>query len=91
MSAETKKTDAPAELQVSVTSAKDVLYQDRADFVVAPGKNGILGIGPNHTKVVALLKKGTIVITNGTKEKKIDITEGMLQVNRDSLDILISS
>jgi F-type H+-transporting ATPase subunit epsilon len=77
-------------LKIIVNSSSGVLYEGEADFLVAPGKQGVLGIGPSHTKMVSLLKKGELIITKREKEQTIPLSEGILQVNRETVDILIA-
>ena len=91
MADDKQKEQGPSKLAVIITSAKEVLYEGEADFLVVPGKEGVLGIGPDHTKMISLLRKGDIIIKNGSKEKRIDVSEGMIQVNRSGVDILISA
>jgi F-type H+-transporting ATPase subunit epsilon len=91
MSAEVKTEHDVKKISVVITSAQEVVYSGDADFLIVPGREGVLGIGPHHTKLISLLKKGHIIIKNGSKERKIEVTEGMLQINRSGVDILISA
>ena len=78
-------------LHIIISSTKGVIYEGDADFLLAPGKQGVLGIYPKHTKVVSLLKQGNLVIRNEDEEdKEFAIESGLLQVNRDSVEIVVS-
>ena len=91
MTAENKKQEESVrKIRIHVQSAQEVTFAGEADFIQAPGREGVLGITPEHTKMVSLLREGDIVVTDEGKEKRIPVTEGLLQVNRDCVDILIS-
>lgn len=78
-------------LNIRVGSGKGVVHECEADFMTAPGKTGIVGIYPDHTKVVSLLREGEIVIKDNQVEgdKVIKVKEGLLQVNRDKVEVFI--
>jgi len=91
MAAQEKKEKIIRKISVNVSSPKGVVYEGEADFIVAPGKEGVLGIGPDHTKIISLLRKGDLIIKNGGDEKTLSVQEGMLQVNQESVDILMTA
>jgi len=78
-------------LNVVVVAAKGIVFEGSAHSVIVPGKNGILGIYPGHTKLMSLLKAGNIEIRKGKESvEEIPIASGLVQINRESIDILIN-
>ncbi len=77
-------------LTIHINSPKGTVFEGEGDFLIAPGKEGILGIYPDHTKIVALLKKGDIIVKNRGEEKTIPVEEGIIQVNTKDIEILIT-
>ena len=76
-------------VHVDVVSAEQLLYSGEAEFVVAPGEAGELGIYPRHTPLLTLLKPGSVRIQHdGGKEELIYISGGMLEVQPDRITIL---
>ncbi len=90
MAAAEKQEKIVPRLRVKVNTPKGVLFDGEADFLVAPGKEGILGIGPEHTKIVSLLKEGELIITSAKDQKTVSVKDGLLQVNKETIDILVT-
>ena len=79
-------------LTVKIVSIEGALFDGDASFLVAPGKEGILGIAPQHTKLVSLLRAGEITVKkHDDTEEKFPLITGVLQVNRDSVEVLITA
>ena len=87
-----KEEDIIKKLNVSIFSPKENLFDGEADIIIAPGRNGILGILPDHTKMVSLLKEGEILIKNkGAEPQSFSLKEGLIEVLRERVEILISA
>ena len=91
MAAQEKKEKIVRKLCININSPKGIVYEGEADFIVAPGKEGVLGIGPDHTKIISLLQKGDVIIRNDGDEKTVSVQDGLLQVNKESVDILMTT
>ncbi len=76
-------------LKVSVISSKGTLFEGEADFIEVPGKEGLFGILPGHTKLVSLLREGKIVVKNGESASELDVTGGICQITRDRVTFLV--
>ncbi len=80
-----------SDFNVSVNSPKGNIYDGKAIFLQVPGKTGALGIAPKHTKMVTLLRAGDIVIRReGEADNTIKISDGILQVNRENVEVLVT-
>ena len=77
-----------ATVHVDVVSAEQLLYSGEAEFVVAPGIAGELGIYPRHTPLLTRLKPGAVRIQTGTDEELIYVSGGLLEVQPDGITIL---
>ena len=77
-----------ATVHVDVVSAEQLLYSGEAEFVVAPGVAGELGIYPRHTPLLTRLKPGAVRIQTGTEEELIYVSGGLLEVQPDGITIL---
>ena len=75
-------------VHVDVVSAEQLLYSGEAEFVVAPGETGELGIYPRHTPLLTRLKPGAVRMQNGGQEELIYVSGGMLEVQPDGITVL---
>ena len=76
-------------VHVDVVSAEQLLYSGEAEFVVAPGESGELGIYPRHTPLLTRLRPGSVRIQHdGGEEELIYVSGGMLEVQPDGITIL---
>ena len=84
-----KEEEINIKLNVSIYSKKGSLFNGEVDFLLAPGVEGILGIMPGHTTLISLLKEGDIVLKKENQDDHtIAIKDGLLQINRESVDII---
>jgi F-type H+-transporting ATPase subunit epsilon len=75
-------------VHVDVVSAEQLLYSGEAEFVVAPGEAGELGIYPRHTPLLTRLKPGAVRIQSGGAEELIFVSGGILEVQPDGITVL---
>lgn len=75
-------------LKVKVIDPNKLVFEGEADYVVAPGPQGSLGILPGHTPMFAELVKGDVYIA-GKNEQLLNIEAGILKVRADTVTILI--
>jgi F-type H+-transporting ATPase subunit epsilon len=71
-----------------VTAEREVLSEDAADMVVAPGAEGVVGILPRHAPLLTTLQPGIIRVKKGSAEDSLAVGGGFLQVARDQVLIL---
>ena len=76
--------------QVNIVSAEEAIFSGEAEFVVAPGETGELGILPSHTPLLTRIKPGTVrlKIPGRTEEELIYVSGGMMEVQPKGLTIL---
>ncbi|MFQ5581913.1 MAG: F0F1 ATP synthase subunit epsilon [Mariprofundaceae bacterium] len=75
-------------IQVLVATAEREVYRGEADFLVAPGEGGELGIMPKHTPLLSALRPGELRISKGDDVDEVFISGGFIEVQPDSITVL---
>ena len=77
-----------AKLQVELVTAEGRLLSREADFVVAPGIEGELGVLPRHIPLLTPLRPGAVMVRNDGDEEFLFVAGGFLEVLPDRVVIL---
>lgn len=77
-----------AKLQVELVTAEGRVLSEEADFVLAPGLAGDLGVLPQHIPLLTPLRTGEVKVRNGTDEQYLFVAGGFLEVLPDKVVIL---
>jgi F-type H+-transporting ATPase subunit epsilon len=77
-----------AKLQVELVTAEGRVLSQEADFVVAPGLEGDLGVLPRHIPLLTPLRTGEIMVRNQGHEEFFFVAGGFLEVLPDKVLIL---
>lgn len=80
-----------ATMQVLVATAEREVYRGEADFLVAPGAAGELGILPRHTPLLSGLTVGELRITHGDEVDEVFVSGGYIEVQPDMITVLSDS
>ena len=77
-------------IKVNVVSAEEQIFSGDAEFVALPGEGGELGILPQHTPLISLIKPGFVRITlPETKEvKQVFVAGGVIEVQPHLVTVL---
>jgi len=75
-------------MQVLVATAEREVYRGEAEFLVAPGAAGELGIMPKHSPLLSALTSGELRITNGDNIDEVFVSGGFMEVQPDMVTIL---
>ena len=79
-------------IRVEIVSAEVAIFSGEASMVVAPGKDGDLGIAPKHTPLLTTLRPGEIELhKEGAEKEYIYVTGGILEVQPHMVTILADS
>ena len=79
-------------IRVEIDSAEIAIFSGEASMVVAPGKDGDLGIAPKHTPLLTTLRPGEIELhKEGAEKEYIYVTGGILEVQPHMVTILADS
>jgi F-type H+-transporting ATPase subunit epsilon len=77
-----------AKLQVELVTAEGRVLSQEADFVVAPGIDGELGVLPHHIPLLTPLATGEVLVRNDGHDEHLYISGGFLEVLPDRVVIL---
>ena len=77
-------------IKVDVVSAEEQIFSGDAEFVALPGQEGELGILPQHTPLISLIKPGFVRITMpGSKEiNQVFVAGGVIEVQPYHVTVL---
>jgi F-type H+-transporting ATPase subunit epsilon len=75
-------------LHVDIVTVEGRRFKGDADFVVAPGSAGELGILPRHIPLLTPLKAGAVKVRNGSEEQLFFVSGGFLEVRPDEVTVL---
>ena len=79
-------------IRLEIVSAETAIFSGEAAMVVAPGKDGDLGIAPKHTPLLTTLRPGEIEVHKEGEDKEyIYVTGGILEVQPHMVTILADS
>jgi F-type H+-transporting ATPase subunit epsilon len=79
---------ADRKLHVDIVTVEGRRFKGDADFVVAPGSEGELGILPQHIPLLTFLKPGTVKVRNDSDEQFFFVSGGFLEVRPDEVTVL---
>lgn len=77
--------------KVLVATAEREVYTGEAEFLVAPGAAGELGIMPQHTPLLTALIPGELRITRGEELDEVFVSGGYMEVQPDQVTVLADS
>ncbi|MBI4714403.1 MAG: F0F1 ATP synthase subunit epsilon [Nitrospirae bacterium] len=80
-----------AKIKLDVVTAERPVFSDEADFVVAPGSMGELGILPKHAPLLTTLEVGEIRVRKDGEEYAIFTSGGFMEVLPDRITILANT
>jgi F-type H+-transporting ATPase subunit epsilon len=75
-------------LQVELVTAEGRVLSQEADFVLAPGAAGDLGVLPRHIPLLTPLRTGEVMVRNDGVEEFLFVSGGVLEVLPDRVVIL---
>jgi len=77
----------PLEVEV-VSRVRKLYHTDRADMVIIPGSEGVMGVLPNHTPVLTTLTFGELRIIEGDDVVSFVVYGGVVEVRPDKVTVL---
>jgi F-type H+-transporting ATPase subunit epsilon len=75
-------------IRCEVVSQDRIVFQGDVDIVNLPGVDGDMGILPNHSPVLALLRFGVVTVKTKTDEQFFTVAGGVAEVQPDQVTIL---
>jgi F-type H+-transporting ATPase subunit epsilon len=80
--------DGDRKLQVSVISPSSVGYTGEGDSVIVPAYDGLMGVLVGHAPMMVLLGTGDVVVKDGSREHRVHVSGGFMQVIDDEVSVL---
>jgi F-type H+-transporting ATPase subunit epsilon len=77
-----------AKLQVEMVTPEGSTLSEEADFLIAPGADGDLGVLPNHIPLLTPLRNGEVMVRNEGREQYFFVSGGFLEVLPDKVVVL---
>lgn len=76
---------------LEIVTPERKVYAEEADFIVARGVEGELGILPNHIPLVTPLKIAPLEVKKGGNREVIAVSGGFMEVRKNKVVILAES
>jgi len=77
-----------AKLHVELVTVEGKVLSQEADFVLAPGAAGDLGVLPRHIPLLTPLRTGELMVRNDGREQFVFVAGGFLEVLPDKVVVL---
>ena len=75
-------------IRCEIISQDRFVYQGDVDIVILPGSEGEMGVLPNHSPLLTVLKYGIITIRSHGEEDYFTVAGGIAEIERDQVVIL---
>ncbi len=79
-----------SDYQLTLITPQGKIFDDKVEFVLAPGTEGLFGVLAKHTPLIAALKKGLLKIVHNSQERLFDIGSGILEVSPAGSVLILS-
>jgi F-type H+-transporting ATPase subunit epsilon len=70
-----------------IVTPEKVYLREEAEFIVAPGSSGELGVLPGHARLLAQLSPGTLRLVKGQETKTLTIGAGFIHIEPTAVKI----
>ena len=75
-------------MKLEITTPSGQVYNKDVDMVTLPGREGEMGVLPNHVPLIALLGEGEIIARRGQEEDRVLVTRGCVEITGQRVAIL---
>src|SRR5512132_2673655 len=75
-------------MKLEITTPTGQVYSKEADMVTLPGREGEMGILPNHVPLITLLGEGEIIVRRGQEEDRLLVTGGCVEITAQRIAVL---
>jgi F-type H+-transporting ATPase subunit epsilon len=76
------------QFKLEVVTPTGVVYSKDVDMVTLPGKEGEMGILPQHVPLISQLGQGVVVARRGVEEDHLLVTGGLVEVTAHRVAIV---
>jgi F-type H+-transporting ATPase subunit epsilon len=78
-------------IKLDIVTAEHIVFSDDVDIIIAPGKEGELGILPHHSPLMTTLSSGELIARKSGEEYSLAISGGFLEIQPDRVIVLADS
>ena len=75
-------------LQFDLVSPEKLVYSAEVDAVQIPGEEGDFGVLPNHSPVMAMIRRGTLIVENDGETQSFELSGGFADVTPQGVTVL---
>ena len=75
-------------LRLEIVTPEAKIYSEEVEMVTLPGREGELGIYPNHVPLMTQVHAGEIIVNRDGAEEVLAVGEGFIEVTGDHVAIL---
>jgi F-type H+-transporting ATPase subunit epsilon len=77
-------------MDVQIITPDSTLFDGKADMVVVPGTDGLIGILNDHAPLVSALTNGSVKVKSDGQEQLFEVSGGVVEVLKNKVIILAS-
>ena len=77
-------------MDLQIITPDKTLYDGKADMVVVPGTDGLIGILNDHALLVSALSNGSVKVKLDDEEKLFEVEGGVVEVLKNKVIVLAS-
>ena len=77
-------------MNLQIITPDTTLYDGKADMVVVPGTDGLIGILNDHAPLVSALTSGSVKVKIDDSEKMFEVSGGVVEVLNNKVIVLAS-
>jgi len=78
-------------IKLDIVTAEKLVFSGDVDIVMAPGREGQLGILPHHAPLMTTLAPGELIARKAGEDYSIAVSGGFLEVRPDRIIVLADS
>ena len=75
-------------LKLEIVTPEALTYSEEVDMVTLPGREGEMGIYPNHIPLMAQVMAGEVIVRQGPQEHLLAIGDGFVEITGDKVAIM---
>ncbi len=75
-------------LRLEIVTPETKAYSEDVEMVVLPGRDGELGVYPQHVPVLTTLQPGELRVFKGGQEISLAVGDGFAEITADSVSVL---
>ncbi|WP_352421089.1 F0F1 ATP synthase subunit epsilon [Proteiniphilum sp.] len=76
-------------MTLEILTPESVYYKGDAESVTLPGVLGSFQILNNHAPIISSLSKGTLSFTANGETRKIEITDGLMEMHQNKVTVCL--